>query len=568
MKKLVIFISILLIIFILGKNILPSNNYFFDFHDETQPARIHQFVLNLKNLQIPPRIAPQFSFNLGFPVFNYYAPTSYWITSFFNLVGFSIIDSLKISFILALIVAFLSMYFLTSSFFGFYQSIFASLLYTSSSWMAVEIFIRGNLAELWFLAFLPLSFWVIYKNSKPSSSKFFVLTILILGASLTTHNVLSLVLLPLLIIFILINKNKKRNFFALILSLFLNSYFFIPAILEMNQTYASSISKHTNYASHLLCLWQLWTTPFWGYGGSGPDCINDGMPFMIGKPQIIFGILGLFFTIYLIIKKNKNSLIYVYFILLTLIFIYLSTYLSYPLSLFFNKYLGFFQFPWRFLAFVVFGISFLSGAIFLAKKIKKLEIILLFLGLIILIYNSKFFTKYKISNEKFNKDFLRQSYIENMVAYKVAEYLPKTVDYQTWLKHEPKKNQKYRIDKKLNSNSFVYYLNGEKPEIIINNYFYKKAKIDKNEKIIINISYMPYWKIFINEKPIIPQNFDKLGRPIINGQKNSFLIAKYEQTPIQKISNIITLITIFYLFILSYRAKFDRRGQKEAVKIS
>ncbi len=559
-KKTIIFFSIISIIFILGKHILPTNNYFFDFHDETQPARIHQFVLNLKNFQIPPRIAPQFSFNLGYPVFNYYAPTAYWITSFFHLVGFSIIDALKISFILALIVAFISMYLLSSSFFGFYQSIMASFLYVSSPWMAVEIFVRGNLATVWFLAFLPLAFWVLYKNSIfVSINRFFILTIIILGASLSVHNILSFVLLPLLIVFILIQKNKAKNFFALILALLLNAYFFIPAILEINQTHVLLIAKNANYSSHLLCLWQLWTTPFWGYGGSNPGCI-DGMSFMIGKPQIILGGIGLLFMVYLIIKKKKNSLTYIYFIILTLISVYLSTDLSYPISSsFFNPYLSFFQFPWRFLAFAVFGMSLLAASLIMPKKVKKAEIILLVISLIIVSYNAKFFTKYKLPNEIFNNEFLEEKYILNKVAYKIAEYLPKTVDYQTWLKHEPKKDREYLIDNKLNNQSFVYYLNQKKPKIIANDYFYKKSKIEQGGDIIINISYLPYWRIFIDQQEIFPQKFDPLGRPIIKVKGQSTLTVKYEQTLIQKTANMVTFVTIFYLFLLNKKLLNQRR---------
>lgn len=555
MKKLILFFCILFIIFFLGKDLLPTNDYFFTFHDETQPARIQQFVINLKNFQIPPRIAPNFSFNLGFPVFNYYAPTAYWITSFFHLIGLDVLTSLKISFLLSILVAFISFYLFSSLFWGFYQSIFASLLYVSSPWIAVEIFIRGNLAEIWFLSLLPLVFWSLYKNSKIQSRKFFVLTIIILGAILTTHNVLSLTLLPLIILFILILKNKQKNILALILALLLNSYFFIPAILEMDQTWATTIAKHTEYASHLLCLWQLWNTPFWGYGGSGPDCIHDGMSFMLGKPQIIFSSIGFLFLIYLIYKKNKNRIISLYFILLTFTFIYLTTYLSYPFSKLLNNYLGFFQFPWRFLVFILFGISFFSAAIQSPKKINFLKFLLVIMGLFVVFYNSKFFTKDKIQDLKLKDDLLKKEYISNMVAYKVAEYLPKTVDYQTWLKYEPKKQEKYLIDNKLNDNFFVHYLDATTPIILENNYFYKKAKIDKNKEIIINISYMPYWKILINQKELYPKKFDKLGRPIIKTDKNSELVIKYEQTPIEKISNIITLVTFFSLIFIIKKQK-------------
>ncbi|PJC31866.1 hypothetical protein CO049_03740, partial [Candidatus Roizmanbacteria bacterium CG_4_9_14_0_2_um_filter_36_12] len=172
MRRFLLILTFIFIIFFLGRSLNPFNNKMFTFHDETQAARINQFVLNLNNLKIPPRIAPDFSFKLGFPVFNYYAPFPYWLTSSFHLVGISIINSLKISFLLAIILSFISMYLFTSQFFGFFPSLLSGALYVSSPWLAVEIFIRGNLAETWFIALLPLAFWAVYINQKNKSRWF------------------------------------------------------------------------------------------------------------------------------------------------------------------------------------------------------------------------------------------------------------------------------------------------------------------------------------------------------------------------------------------------------------
>lgn len=553
MKKFFLLISFLSIIIFLGYKLNPLNKQMFDFHDETQPSRIKEFTLNLKSKQIPPRIAPNFNFNLGFPVFNYYAPTSYWITSFFNLIGFSIIDSLKISFLLALIISFYSMYKLANLYFNFYSSIFSGLLYVSSPWLASEIFIRGNLGTIWFIAFLPLSFYLLKKNSEKFSKKYFLLSVIILGLNLTTHNVLSLVLLPLLIIFIYLLPNKKRNYLTLIFSLLINSYFFIPAILEMNFTWARDLVKQANFPDHLLCLWQLWTTTFWGYGGSAPNCQDDGMSFMIGKPQIIFGAIGLFFILTTIKKYKKPIKEIYYYIFLTLFFIFFVSYLSYPIAKIFEKYLAFFQFPWRFLVFIILGISFFAGAI--NFKSKKINLLILLIGITIVFYNSKFFTKDTSTNEKFNQEFLSASYINKRVVYKVSEYLPKTINYDYWLKHEPKKNEIYLIDQYLETNQPANSLDN-KPVKIIKNQPFEKIIETKSKKVIVNIGYLPYWKIYINNKNFIPKNIDLLGRPIINlDGKTNLIKIKYQQTLVEILSNYLSLSSLVLLILLLWRTK-------------
>lgn len=551
MKKIIVFVTLLILIFTIGKKLLPGK-MMFDFHDETQPARISEFVLNLKNGIIPPRMAPRFSFNLGYPVFNHYAPFSYWISSTLNLVGFDIVDTVKLTFLLAIIVGFIFSLLFFQLFFDFFPSFLASVLYVSSPWLAVEIFIRGNLAEVWFFALLPLALWIIYKNSQRYSPLIFFITSLVLSATLTTHNVLSIVFIPFITIYILLLPNLKRNFLALLSGFLLSAYFLIPGVLEIGKTYASGRINFQDYPNQLLCVWQLWTTPFWGYGGSVPGCI-DGMSFMLGKPQFIIALFSLLSLIYQFInkklnKKLKQKSIIIYLTLITFITLYLTTYLSLPVSKILANLIGWFQFPWRFLIISLFGLSFLSAGLFIPKKLKKFSFIIIFIGFFILFYNSKFFIKDPISKKNFNNNFLSLNYIEKVVAYKISEYLPKTANYQVWLTYEPKKDGSERKDSTLTDGKFIHSLDGKDVKITKNTYFYKTAMTDSSV-VLINIHYFPYWKIFINHQRFIPEKFDSLGRPIVNLKLPSLIVVKYEQTTTEKIGNIISILTLIGLFI-------------------
>jgi len=102
-KKIFFFcLALIAIFFFLGKELSPLDSRFFLVHDNTQGARIQEFALNLQKGIIPPRLAPDFSFQHGFPVFNFYAPVSYWIGAFFKLIGLSTVISLKLVFYLGL----------------------------------------------------------------------------------------------------------------------------------------------------------------------------------------------------------------------------------------------------------------------------------------------------------------------------------------------------------------------------------------------------------------------------------------------------------------------------------
>jgi hypothetical protein len=408
-----------------GKNLNPFSPTMFQFHDETQPARIQQFTSNLKKIEIPPRVAYDFNQKKGYPVFNFYSPFSYWITSLINITGFNIINSIKLSFLLALLTAFLGTFLFLRLTFDFYPALLGGIFYVTSLYFPVDIFVRGNLAEIWFLALFPLGFYFILLNSqKPSNLRFF-LGAFILSFIFTSHNIYSLISIPLIIIFSFLLKNKKQNLLMIGSSLLLTAYFWLPALTEMKYTIAKEMAAKTNFHDHFLCWWQLWQSP-WGFGGSTAGCIEDGMSFMIGKIQVIFFILGITLFLHdLFIKNKKLNLTLLFFIVYPLLLLFLTTYQSRFIWDFFSPLMSVIQFPWRFIGLSLIGITFLSGYFFQKLKIPLKNFFIIFIIISVLIINGKHFYGKVISNNAFEKKFLSQEYIENKAALSIPEYFPK-----------------------------------------------------------------------------------------------------------------------------------------------
>lgn len=527
----------------------------FEFHDETQPARIQQFVLNLKNLKIPPRLAPDFSFKMGYPLFNFYAPFSYWITGFINLLGFNVVNSLKISFLLALTTAFIAAFVFLNLLFDFYPSLFGATAYITSFYFPVDIFVRGNLAEVWFLALFPLATLFLYKNVQKKSSTIFFLTVLAVSFVLSVHNILSLIFIPISLVYIFIlKKNIKLNLFAFFLALLLASYFILPSILEINLIHAKQVASSSDFRLHFLCPLQLWQSN-WGYGGSTEGCLNDGMSFKVGKIQLIFAFLGL---VLFLIKRNKkveNNLV-LFFIFLTLISLFLTTYQSQFIWEAFSKIFSLFQFPWRFIAFSLLGISFLVSFFWQNFKIKFKSWFIFFFILYLIFYSSKYFVGQSISKKEFEKKYLSASYIEKKVAYKVAEYLPRIVNYQHWRKFNSEERNFIHLN-------FNYQLPAETADnnlIVLKNTFWRKElSINRPGTVILNIHYFPFWKIVVNGKEIVPQQFDLLGRPIIDIKKQSGITLTYEQTILEKLGNSLTILSLGVLAIIVINKKIWKR---------
>lgn len=506
----------------------------FEFHDQTQAARIAQFTVNLENLQIPPRMAPDFSYGMGYPVFNFYAPFAYWVGSMLSLAGLTTIGALKVSFLLALLGAFLGMYLFLKEQFNEAASLLGATLYVTSSIIPLEIFVRGNLAEMWFLMLFPTALYLLMRNARDASKRVFISTALVLSFLLTVHNIMSLLAGVLVVIFIGLLKNKKRNYLALGMGVLGGSYFLIPAVVESHFTYATIVAAMTNYADHFLCAKQLWNG-MWGFGGSVPGCVNDGMSFALGKLQWVFGMVGgsaLMFTLYKkrslrsYVENSDLTRISLFIALLTGVSLFLTLYQSAFIWKMFEPLLSLFQFPWRFLVFGVFGLAYFGayGGSFLREKFSKVSdkawaLILFGLCIGTMANSFKLFNGQAVNNTLYESMYISNNYIRNSVAYKIPEYLPKTADYAFWRSFEDKNT--------------VPYSDGQ------------------FEKETLNFHYFPYWKIVVDGREVVPTNFDNFGRPIIVIPSGSTLEVMYEQTPVEKFGNGLSVAAFTLLAALS-----------------
>lgn len=531
----------------MGRELNPFDPHTFLIHDNTQAARMQEFALNLKSGIIPPRLAPSFSFHHGFPVFNFYAPFSYWIGALIHLTGISSAISLKIMLLLGLLISFISFFLFASLFFGFWGGLLGASVYTSSLWTAVEIFVRGNVGEIWFIALFPLALYLLKRNDKEKSGIFFTLTCFCLSFLFSVHNVLSLVSVLFIFSFTLLLHNKKKAFVSIVVGLLLASYFLIPAVLENKLTYANEIASKTNYADHFLCPWQLWKANKWSFGGSGIGCINDDMSFQIGKAQLIIAGVGLLFFIFLHKKRKSETPTLIPFLILfwTLLSALLTVDISKPIWDLLSPFMAVFQYPWRFLTFVVFGTAFFASYIIYLSHNKKVQIIVVVvLSVGTLFVSSKFFSRpWKYSIDEFTSMYLTEKYIGQKAAYEIPEYFPRSGDYKTWRLYDKSETGFYL-------NPLIYKINQP---------FYKEIQADQNQ-ITLPIHYFPFWEIVINGKSVIPHSFDKLGRPILtNLPAQSTVIVRYNETPIEKTGNLITLGTFGMLFIVCLNKKIWKK---------
>lgn len=519
---------------------------FFPMHDDTQVARVSEMTNSLKDGMFPVRWVSNLGYGYGYPIFNFYAPLAYYVGSVFMFLGLDALSSTKLVMGLGVILSGIFMYLLAKEFWGKLGGLVSAIFYMYAPFHAVDIYVRGDVAEFWAYAFIPLSFLGLYKTYK-SNGNFKWVAVGALGYTgiILSHNLTAMMvspfLLAILLILLYISYRQKKIFtiyyllLTILLGLSLAAFYFIPALLEQKYTNVlSQIGGGAHFEDHFVCLSQLWQSQ-WGFGGSAPGC-SDGLSFMIGKIHIILSLLAIAVTIvFVIIKKvftkEKKTIIILLCVVGLLASIFLMLSLSQPLWSA-TPLMAFFQFPWRFLLIASFFSSLLVGSIlWLAKSILKnnwIEYLLTAILILLVISNSsKFFAPWTILG-KTSEDYTN---IENLrwETSKISdEYLPK--DF-------PKPG----IEEEVASQRIIF----DPQSIEIIDKFEKTNALGinliaaKEAKLHFNVAHFPSWKVFVDGVPTgekvekgylvsLPSGAHKVGM-------------KFEETPVEKLSNFVSL---------------------------
>ena len=452
-------IVFLLSLFTVNSFFVPG---FFPMHDDTQVARVFEMGKMLKLGAFPVRWVSDLGYGFGYPIFNFYAPLAYYVGGFLNVSGLDALLATKLMMTIGILFSGVSMYVLAREFFKELGGVLAGLFYVYAPYHAVDIYVRGDVGEVWAYAFIPLVFYGLWKIHKEQKWKYVVACSFGYAGIILSHNLTAFMITPFLFIIILFQfyDNYKRNkpystgytLYAIFLGLLVSIFYWLPALLEMKYTNVlSQIGGGADFRDHFVCLNQLWDSP-WGFGGSTPGCI-DGMSFKIGKLHITVVVFSFMLLVLKFLRKKFNHYNDTYYYIVKLIGFLI---LGFMLSIFFMveiskpvwetiSLMAFFQYPWRFLLLASFFSSFLAGGLIwsLEPVLKKKNYLLLSLAgpmvFLLLIFNVKLFQPQAILDKSVS-DFT-SDYAILWVASKTSdEYLPIDVKPPLLSSDIPKKN--------------------------------------------------------------------------------------------------------------------------------
>ncbi len=551
------FVTIFLLIIFIATNYSIFHSSFFHVHDFTHAARIAEMARALDQGQFPVRWSENFGYGFGMPLFNFYAPLPYFIGAIFFKMGFDVVASIKILYLLISLVTLLGSYSLGRKLLGRWGGLLLATAYTLAPYRALNLFVRGAVSEAFAMAFLPLVIFAIVAFIKKQDKKYLLLLIVSIFSIILSHNLTALIFIPMaaLFTFIYLLQQKKIKLIwpiagSFLLSAALSFFYILPAFMEKDLTMINSIfSGYFHYSHHFLYIRQFFQDN-WQYGGSawGP---NDDISFFLGKGQLL-GLMSLIILICLNLFRNFKKIIKSNLFFLSIVFGFLAL-LSLVMSLMKSQILWdnfsilqYIQFPWRFLSAASFFVATLLAISIYFTRIGLYRSLYGTLILFLLLFNAVYFKPEKYLDDENALYYTDAAKIQNQMSETLPDYIPKQMAKQEVL---------LQINQKFPS---IWTDSGSKNNLVemtTDHGFEKLANADFREADVLNFKVANFagWEAQVNgEKYPIDQN-NSLGNIRISLPVGEHKVGIYfsENTVSRRVGDaisILALVIVFYFF--------------------
>ncbi len=535
MKKILEFWGVFVVLILSFWAIAPFfTGGFFPMHDNTQVARVYEMGKALSDGHFPVRWAADLGYGYGYPLFNFYAPLPYYIGGLINSLGVNALDATKAMMVIGILLSGISMYLLSRQFWGEWGGIVSALFYVYAPYHAVDIYVRGAVGEFWAYAFIPLLFYGLWRIYQEQKWRWVIVGAIGLAGVILSHNLTALMLLPFLITFIIFIP-KRYTLYAVFLGFGLSAFYWLPALLEMSYTNVlSQVGGGANFRDHFVCWQQLWDSP-WGFGGSAPGCIADGLSFKLGKLHIITSLIIVMLMFIRVIKNKQIVILLGFFGLAVSIFLTLEISQPFWEILPFTQFI---QYPWRFLVFASFFSSLIAGAvIWQTRRFNTLPYLSAGIIVFLLIFfNFKLFEP-KTIFLKTAIDYTNDNFIKWAASGISDEYMPKGFV-------KPKMKEEVII-KRVSDGEII--VDKTHKLVFVTNF-------EKEKSVFVNIAPFPAWKAYIDGIPISYQNKNN-GIEILLPQGRHEVNFSFTSTFVERLANIISVFSVVMLIggILVFR---------------
>lgn len=535
------FFVLILVLIICIPIILPYfHPGYFPTHDgEWAVVRLSDMFRTLKDLQFPPRMSGALNFGYGYPLFNFAYPFPYYLGILLYLPFHSFVTSIKTMFVLSVFLSSLFMYFASNQLWkNRTAAVVSAILYIYLPYRMVDLYVRGSLGESLSFVLFPLIFYLSLKLFDSAFSRVPVVFLSIsIGVLIMTHNIMTVLFLPVLITFVLIRVFKEKRhdtlqsfLLCLLLGLGLSFFFWFPALFEKGNILLSKIPI-ADRALYFVTPSQLFI-PSWGYG---TPTASGGFSYQLGIVQIIAVLTSIIFIGEAFVKNRFTQtpakfysmiLTGIYIICFVMLFSFTSIiWRTIPLLKEIN-------YPWTLHAILGFITALLLGFVSIQGKYFKYLSVLLCIAAVIIVF--PYAKPIKFNN---NPD---QYYLTNeATTTSSSELMP------LWVKDFPKEHFKDKVEV-LNGTAQISNLRFDSKSLKFN------YKSDQDITLQINTIYYPGWVAYLNND-LVKINYDNpKGVMQIEGSKfRNEVLLQFGETLPRMFSDIISIgALVVILFIL------------------
>ena len=538
MKKidwLIIFFVLAASIFTLKHLFLPG---FYTSHDGPhQIVRFYYFDRLLKEGQFPPRWVGGLKYGFGYPlfIFSYHLP--WYIAEIFRTLNFSVITSVKLTFLAGYILSGITMYWFLRSLGSRLASFTGTFLYLYAPYRFSNIFVRASIGDATAFIFIPLIFLSAIRLSERKNIFFWIgfyalsLTGLLLSHAMVFFLVMLFFVPFILISVILVRKFKLIYYHLSAVCLFIgrSAYYLLPSFFERSYTKFNSIMGSAFTGNTFVSFKNLLYSP-WGYGMM--NAAEGGMSFQIGMAQWLAAFLGL---VSLAFKKSRLSLFFLAAFAISVFMILKDSLFIWKLL----QQLAVIDFTWRILVMSVFSAAILGALAVNQFRNKKIAVMTAMTLIVLAFYANR------------NHWRINQSLPWDLPFFLSLEKTTNSFDEYTprWVREEliREKAPVWEFEGKLKADILTDKSNLWQADIIT----------DRPGDFRLNKIYYPGWEISVNNKAA-KINYEDRGLLEIKlpGGKSS-VSAKFSATPLRRISDLMTVLSIIITGVLLFRRKIN-----------
>ncbi|MEX1253076.1 MAG: 6-pyruvoyl-tetrahydropterin synthase-related protein [Dehalococcoidia bacterium] len=406
--------------------------------DTIHIMRILEMHRCLSDGQVPCRWVPDMGNGYGYPLFNYYPPLPYYAGDLLHRLGLSYLKTVDMLYVIGLAGAGLSMYTLGRRLWGTLGGMVSAIAYVYAPYLALDVYLRGALAELWALAIVPALLWAVLELIATGRPRYVPVIALLLAALLLSHNLVAVIVAPALALWVVVllllqgRRLWRPALLGTVAALWgfgLAAFFTLPVLLEGDLVQVDNITLGAfEYTNHFASVSDL----FFQRTGDYSYILNrqGGTPLQIGWFHWGLAALAVPAGLAMIWTRRRASGLAV---LMLVVFFGVGVFMATSTSKFIWDTFGslrFLQFPWRYLGLVSIAAAGLAGAWLALLQGRSLLLQLVVAGLLIgvLVGSGRTFFHPPIRFDLTDADLLSGPRYELRQRGAIRDYLPKAVE--------------------------------------------------------------------------------------------------------------------------------------------